>query len=71
MNKKVKPDIAPASKPINAASKRLIAILAQEFVQGRDAIIAEAMQIDGVDPKDGWRLDLEKGEYVKQEQASE
>lgn len=54
-------------KPINPASKRLIALLTNEFVEQRNVLIAEAMQIDGVDPKDGWRLDVDTAQYVKPE----
>ena len=65
-----KPDIQPAETPINAASKRCIIVLAQEYEQNLNALIREAAQIDGVDLSAGFRLDVERFVWHKPENKS-
>ncbi len=67
-----KPDIHPAAQPvpetpINAASRRCILVLAQEYEQNLNALIREAAQIDGVDLSAGFRLDVERFVWHKPE----
>jgi len=69
MSAKAKKVEAPEPKPMNPASKRLLAVLTHEYQQNANGLIAEAMQIDGVDPKDGWQLDPQTMTYVKPAQA--
>ena len=49
----------------------LLQNMQQEMLQRVNAANVEMMQILGLNPKDGWRLDLDKMKYVRQDESTD
>jgi len=61
-------EVTPTESETKAASKAvalLCAQLVQRVGQEQEALAALAMESDGIDPADGWKLDIGKATYVR------
>lgn len=56
---------APDTKPASKAVALLCAQLMQRVAQEQEALAALAMESDGIDPADGWKLDIGNALYVR------
>lgn len=59
-----------AMRELINSNNMLLQNMQQELLQRVNVANAEMMQILGLNPKDGWRLDLDKMKYVKQDEPS-
>lgn len=59
------PTDANETKPASKAVQVLCAQHLQRTAQESEALAAIALESDGLDPKDGWKLDIAKAQYVK------
>jgi hypothetical protein len=57
---------APETKATSKAVAVLCAQFVQRFQQEQEALASLALESDGLDPKDGWRLDIGAATFVKQ-----
>lgn len=55
----------PETKPASRAVALLCAQHVQQVQQMAEQLAAIALESDGLDPKDGWRLDLAAAQYVR------
>ena len=55
----------PETKAASKAVQVLCAQHLQRVAQEGEALAAIALESDGLDPKDGWKLDIAKAQYVK------
>jgi hypothetical protein len=56
----------PETKAASKAVAVLCSQLVQRIQQESEALAALALESDGLDPKDGWRLDIANATFVKQ-----
>jgi len=56
---------APETKPASKAVQILCAQHLQRVQQEGEALAAIALESDGLDPKDGWKLDIANGAFVR------
>ena len=58
-----------APEPETKAASKAVAVLCAQHVQRMaqegEALAALALESDGLDPKDGWRLDISRATFVK------
>lgn len=58
-----------AVEPETRAASKAVAVLCaqhlQRMAQEAEALAALALESDGLDPKDGWRLDIQRAQFVK------
>lgn len=59
-----------AMRELINSNNTLLQNMQQEMLQRVNTANAEMMQILGLNPKDGWRLDLDKMKYVKQDEST-
>lgn len=56
-------------EPETKATSKAVAILCaqyqQRMAQEAEALAAIALESDGLDPKDGWKLDIARATFVK------
>jgi hypothetical protein len=55
----------PETKPASKAVALLCAHHLQRMAQEGEALAALALESDGLDPKDGWKLDIARATFVK------
>lgn len=55
----------PETKPASKAVAILCAQHVQRMAQEGEALASIALESDGLDPKDGWRLDIARAVFVK------
>lgn len=55
----------PETKPASKAVAVLCAQYQQRVAQEGEALAALALESDGLDPKDGWKLDIGRATFVK------
>lgn len=53
------------TKPASKAVAVLCAQHVQRMAQEGEALAALALESDGLDPKDGWKLDIARAQFVK------
>lgn len=58
-------ETTPETKAVSKAVQVLCAQHLQRVAQEGEALAAIALESDGLDPKDGWKLDIAKAQYVK------
>ena len=67
----VTPDLTPdpTPEPETKTASKAVAVLCAQHVQRvaqeGEALAALALESDGLDPKDGWRLDIGRATYVR------
>lgn len=60
-----------AMRELINSNNTLLQNMQQEMLQRVNAANVEMMQILGLNPKDGWRLDLDKMKYVRQDESTD
>lgn len=58
-------ETTPETKAASKAVQVLCAQHIQRVAHEGEALAAIALESDGLDPKDGWKLDIAKAQYVK------
>lgn len=62
-------EMTPTTEPVTKPASKAVAVLCiqyqQRMAQEAEALAAIALESDGLDPKDGWRLDIGKATFVQ------
>lgn len=58
-------DVQPETQTASKAVQVLCAQLVQRMQQETEALAAIALESDGLDPKDGWKLDIGRAVFVR------